>query len=62
MGNKHKCPMCKGTGKQEIIVCDYPILEICSYCKGSGEASVTITLREYQELKDFKFMYEGLIN
>jgi hypothetical protein len=54
--------MCKGIGKQEIIVYDYPILEICSYCKGSGEASVTITLSEYQELKEFKFMYEGLIN
>jgi len=62
MKSYHKCPMCKGTGKIEDSNCGYSVLEICSYCKGSGEASVTITLREYQELKDFKFMYEGLIN
>lgn len=61
MKSYHKCPMCKGTGKVEEIHYDYPILEICSYCKGSGEASVTITLSEYEELKDFKFMYEELM-
>jgi len=61
LGNKHKCPMCKGTGKTEQSYCGYLMLEICSYCKGSGEVSVTIALNEYEEFKNFKFMYEGLI-
>jgi len=39
----------------------HPNYGIKDNCNDIREGNVTISLKEYKELKNFKFMYEGLI-
>ena len=39
----------------------HPNYGIKDNCNDIGDGNVTISLKEYKELKNFKFMYEGLI-
>ena len=55
-----ECPTCNGIGKWETTDGGYHILDICPECNGNGEASITITRKEYDSLLEYKSMYEGL--
>lgn len=47
----YDCPVCHGTGKIHVSSIDGDYITTCNDCKGTGKQLITITLKEYEELK-----------
>lgn len=58
--NKYDCWYCDGTGKIEIHSVESNWITTCLTCGGTGKQRVTITLEEYEELKEKASMYDDL--
>jgi len=58
--SKYPCWECNGEGYVEIHSVEGRYTQRCRTCGGLGERKITITLEEYEDLKEKASMYDGL--
>jgi len=58
--NKYPCWECNGLGIIEIHSPEGHWKQNCRKCGGYGKQRITITLEEYEDLKEKASMYDGL--
>jgi len=57
---KYDCWYCEGEGKIKIHSVEGKYAQGCGVCGGSGKKNITITVEEYENLKEKASMYDDL--
>lgn len=58
--NKYDCHFCDGKGYYPVKSPEGIRRETCTACKGYGKKMITITIEEYEELKEKASRYNDL--